>query len=182
MALLLGVWCTAVFATPSFQPLPTAMRGLAFTHVLKADSASCVLPFTMVGKLILVQGRADSTVGNFVLDTGAPDLVLNVTYFRQYVATEMADESQMGVTGEGSNVQKTTVKTFTLGSFNYYSAEASLVSLSAIENLRGVKILGLLGLGLFKDCELIIDYPKRLIPYKIAWSDFSFAVLPTLTP
>jgi hypothetical protein len=35
---------------------------------------------------------------------------------------------------------------------------------------------------LFKDCELIIDYPKRLIPYKIAWSDFSFAVLPTLTP
>ncbi|TAD86807.1 MAG: hypothetical protein EAY75_07095 [Bacteroidetes bacterium] len=117
----------------------------------------------MVGKLILVQARADSTAGSFVLDTGAPDLVLNPTYFRGYTPIEASDENQMSVVGQGGAVQKITIQTLALGSFKYANAEASLVNLSAIENLRGVKILGLLGLALFKDCEVIIDYSKRLI-------------------
>ena len=55
------------------------------------------------------------------------------------------------------------MKTFKLGTINYYNAEADLLNLGAIEKARGVKILGLLGVSLFKQCELIIDYEKGVI-------------------
>jgi hypothetical protein len=55
------------------------------------------------------------------------------------------------------------VKEVTFGAINYYNMEADLANLGHIENTRGVKILGLLGVELFKQCEMIIDYEKNLI-------------------
>lgn len=130
---------------------------------LHADTPTCSIPFTLAGKLILVKGHADSTVGNFIFDTGAQDLVLNSTYFRDYNIDHSADETQQSITGQGASVQRTTIKLFRLGTFKYYQAEAQLVSLRHIEDSRGVKILGLLGVSMFKDCEIIIDYKNSLI-------------------
>ncbi len=60
--------------------------------LIEADTASCIIPFTRVEKLILIKGRADSTEGNFIFDTGAPGLVLNVSYFRAYPVEETNEE------------------------------------------------------------------------------------------
>lgn len=130
---------------------------------LTSDTASCILPFTRVGKLILVKGRADTTEGNFIFDTGSPHLVLNNTYFRDYPLIQANFGEETSITGKGDIVARTTVKRFRLGTFTYHSTEADLVSLGHIENSRGVKILGLLGVSLFKQCEVIIDYEKNLI-------------------
>jgi hypothetical protein len=132
--------------------------------ILSADTASCVIPFTRVEKLILIKGKVDTTEGNFILDTGAPDLVLNVTYFRSYPVSpaENGDE-QKGITGSADFFGKTTVAKFKLGTFNYYRVDADLVSLANLESKRGVKILGLLGVSMFRQCEMIIDYEKNEI-------------------
>ena len=130
---------------------------------VQSDSSSCIIPFSLSGKLILVQGRADSILGNFVLDTGAPNLVLNSTYFRSYPVTVIHDENQASITGQGDMIERTMVREFQLGTLHYHRAIADLVSLGHIENIRGVKILGLLGVALFKDCELIIDYENNQI-------------------
>jgi hypothetical protein len=50
-----------------------------------------------------------------------------------------------------------------LGTINYIKARADLISLAHIENSKGLKILGLLGMQLFKQCEMIIDYDKSVI-------------------
>jgi hypothetical protein len=130
---------------------------------LTADTASCILPFTRAGKLILIKGKADTTEGNFILDTGSPNLVLNTTYFRDYPLTEGNYGEQTNINGHGDRTLRTTVKSFRLGTFTYHHAEADLVSLGHIENSKGTKILGLLGVSLFKQCEIIIDYEKNLI-------------------
>ncbi|MBK7441147.1 MAG: hypothetical protein IPI65_06360 [Bacteroidetes bacterium] len=39
------------------------------------------IPLKRVQNLFLIEARVDSLVGNFILDTGAPHLVLNKTYF-----------------------------------------------------------------------------------------------------
>lgn len=131
--------------------------------ILKAEVPSCTIPFTKAGKLILLKGRADTTEGNFILDTGAPYLVLNSTYFRNMERIHNQDEIQSSINGQGDLSQKTMVKQFDLGTFTYYQVETDLVNLGHIENARGVKILGLLGVALFKECELVIDYEKSLI-------------------
>jgi hypothetical protein len=131
--------------------------------IVKADTSSCIIPFTRVGKLILIKGKADTTEGNFVLDTGAPYLVLNNTYFRYMQSVHESDELQAGINGREDLAEKTVVKKFSLGTFTYYKVETDLLNLGHIENVRGVKILGLLGVAMFKQCELVIDYEKSVI-------------------
>ena len=131
--------------------------------IVQTDTPSCIIPFTKAGKLILIKGKADNVEGNFVLDTGAPLLVLNSTYFRNMEIMPAQGEIQTGINGEGSLAQKTMVKQFKLGTINYSKIETDLLNLGHIENVRGVKILGLLGVSMFKECELVIDYEKNEI-------------------
>lgn len=131
--------------------------------VIKTDSPSNIIPFTRAGNLILIQATADTTTGNFILDTGCPGLVLNHTYFRDYPASEIAHTHQTSITGTGETILQTTVRRFKMGSFNYYQPAAELLNLAHIEKSKGVKILGLIGVSMLKQCEMIIDYERNLI-------------------
>lgn len=128
-----------------------------------SDSSSCTIPFSRAGNLVLIRARADTTDGNFVLDTGCPHLVLNITYFRNYPLTESEEEERTSMAGTIAAVPQTMVKDFTLGSMKQYRLKADLVNLGHIENSRGVKILGLVGMQLLRQYEMIIDYEKNLI-------------------
>jgi hypothetical protein len=112
---------------------------------------------------MVVKATVDTTEGNFVLDSGAPNLVLNITYFRDYAVLQQNDGEQTSITGTGGSVVKTKIKKFNLGAFDYHNLEADLTNLGQIENSKGLKILGLLGLELFKQCEMIIDFEQSLI-------------------
>ena len=127
------------------------------------DSSSCIIPFNRVGNLILIKARADTIEGNFILDTGSPYLVLNVVYFRNYPVTPLSHEDQTSVSGTSAAVEQTSVKHFSFGSLNYYWEKAGLIDLGHIENSKGVKILGLIGLRQIQQCEIIIDYNASLI-------------------
>lgn len=127
----------------------------------RSDSASCVIPFRRAGNLILIQAKADTTTGSFILDTGAPNLVLNITYFRHYPSGR-ADPGG-GITGSVPAVAHTTVGEFSFGPIKYNNVQASVINLGHIEDTRGTKIFGLLGVNLFKQFEMIIDYERGLI-------------------
>jgi len=128
-----------------------------------ADSVSITIPFTRVGNLIMIKARVDTMEGNFVLDTGAPHLVLNITYFRDYPASQHNDAEQTGIGGATPTVTRSRVKEFEIGTMGYNNLDVDLVNLGHIENSKGVKILGLLGLDLFRQCEMIIDFEQGLI-------------------
>lgn len=132
-------------------------------NTIAEDSVSSVIPFSRAGNLIILRARADTMEGNFILDTGAPHLILNLTYFRHYKSTQKHDEEQSSITGPGAAIVKTMITDFRIGRLRYSRTDADMVNLGHIENTRGVKILGLLGLELFKDCELIIDFDNSLI-------------------
>lgn len=132
-------------------------------YTTQSDSASCTIPFNRVGNLIVVKAKVDSLEGNFVLDTGAPYLVLNITYFRDYPITVASDAEQTSITGQGTMQHKTSVGQLSFGLLNFYRTEADLVNLGSIENAKGIKVLGLLGVELFKQCEVLIDFEKSEI-------------------
>lgn len=132
-------------------------------YTLASDSASCIIPFNRVGNLMVVKAKADTTEGNFILDTGAPGLVLNITYFRDYPVITHHDGEQTSIGGSTAGIQKTTVKELSFGTFQYFKTEADLANLGQIENAKGIRVLGLLGVSLFRQCEMIIDFEKSLI-------------------
>jgi hypothetical protein len=129
---------------------------------VSADSSTFILPFNRVGNLILLQARADTTEGNFILDTGCPHLVLNITYFRHYPLLE-PDEERTGITASDFTAARTGVTSFSIGPLKYYRLKADLVNLGNIENTKGVKILGLIGMQLLSPFEMILDYEKNLL-------------------
>jgi len=130
---------------------------------IRTDSPTLTIPFTRAGNLIVIKARVDSTEGNFILDTGAPGLVLNLTYFRDYETTTETNTEQTGITGASATALKTSVKEFSIGTFNYDRIQADMANLGHIENSKNIKILGLIGLECFKSCEMIIDFENGLI-------------------
>ena len=132
-------------------------------HTLYSDSSTSIIPFNKSGNLIVVQAQVDTTRGNFILDTGSPYLVLNITYFRDYPVSIAHDEEQSTVAGRSATVSRTTVKDFSFGNMLLHRLNADMTNLGNIENAKGIKVLGLLGLELFKQCEMIIDFEKSLI-------------------
>jgi len=131
--------------------------------VVTSDTPSCTIPFNRAGNLIVIQARVDTTEGNFILDTGAPGLILNMTYFRHYPSASHTDEESGGITGEVSLSSATDVASLRLGPIRYSRIEAGRINLGHIENSKGLKVLGLLGMQLFKRFEMIIDYENNLI-------------------
>ncbi|MCW3073452.1 MAG: hypothetical protein JWP69_521 [Flaviaesturariibacter sp.] len=151
------------FASPIKKEPPVKFPVITLQTLPGADSLSCIIPFSRAGNLILIKAKADTTVGNFILDSGAPNLVLNLTYFRDYPTTHFSDGEQTNITGSTAPMLKTMVSKFELGTLSYSRLDADLANLGHLENTKRVKILGLLGMELFRQCEMIIDYEKSLI-------------------
>ena len=75
-------------------------RGSDFPDPIpQGESAKISIPIKRAGNLILMEVQIDSIVGNLILDTGAPHLVLNKTYFRNYPL--YGNVMASGITGGG---------------------------------------------------------------------------------
>jgi predicted aspartyl protease len=133
--------------------------------VIETDSADFIVPFSRAGNLILIKAKADNIEGSFILDTGAPGLILNTTYFRDYPLLEGSTNGEQsgGITGHVTDYGRTLIKKLSFGAVNYFKIEADRINLGHIENSKGIKIFGLLGVQLFKQFEMIIDYENSEI-------------------
>ncbi|MES2775010.1 MAG: retroviral-like aspartic protease family protein [Bacteroidota bacterium] len=135
------------------NPVPSEANSLA--------QNTRVIPFIRAGNLIVIKGIADTTEGNFILDTGAPGLILNLTYFRQYKQADT--EGRGSVAGAVVGAVQTLVDKFSFGGLEFNRLDADMINLGHIEDKRNIKILGLIGVSFFKDTEMIIDYEKMVI-------------------
>jgi predicted aspartyl protease len=139
--------------------LPETVWNLAITGTLISDPQGNVvgatIPLKRAGRLLLLEGAIDDVTGNFVLDTGSSELVLNKTYFRGSMTFD--DEEGGGVTGATSAVVRISVKRFLVSELSYSGVSADVIPLGHLENRRGVKILGLFGMSLMKNMEMVLD-------------------------
>lgn len=129
------------------------------------DTLICTIPFIKAGNLILIEADAGIGNGHFILDTGAPRLVLNLTYFRDVKAREMTTAG--GVSGGISQLMHTNVAVFKVGNYNYKNIDADVVPLGHIEDHIGVKVLGLIGVNMLKNFTMLIDYKSSTIKIKM---------------
>ena len=141
------------------KPIPILMDGVYLFGTPIADPQGnfigVTIPLKRVGRLLLLEGTIDNVIGNFILDTGSSGLVLNKTYFRNYILIE--DEEGGGVTGSTGIIARVNVKRLAVAGLIYTNIPADVTPLGHLENRRGVKILGLFGMSLLKNLEIVID-------------------------
>jgi len=156
------------FHATSQEPLGGGSSEVATAKEPEAvvDTDMITLPLKRAGRLLIIEAQVDSQKGNFIFDTGAPYLVLNKTYFRKY--KKRTSTTANGITATANDIQKVDIDTLQIKSISYAHLEADIVNLGEIENVRGIKILGLLGLNLFKGFEMEIDVQKSVLKlYKL---------------
>jgi hypothetical protein len=145
---VLGLEAQAPIALLDFGPAAAASR---FAE-LEESSAS----FDLRGGLIFVNAVVDGKQGRYVIDTGAPGLVLN------QAPQEGGDWSGNGVTG-CVGVEETMVEQFVLGNARFAHLNAYKVDLAYLEQSLGCEIDGLIGYEVLREMELVLDYPNRTI-------------------
>ncbi|MGF7073671.1 aspartyl protease family protein [Mucilaginibacter sp. R-33] len=140
----------------------TTINGITFKNVQPnpdpsptGDFKTLVIPIKRAGNLIVIEAQIDTLEGNFVLDTGAPYLVLNETYFRDL--PHVAEQESAGINGVAGSSFTTYIRNFNILDLHYPRLRADVTDLSSIENSKGIKILGLLGTRLFSDFAITID-------------------------
>ena len=154
----LGGWSDASY----YREFPESIRIDEQVSKMKftlSGQHQITIPLRQVGKLMVIEAKIDSLIGNFILDTGAPGLVLNKTYFRDYKTVYLQEGG--GVTGSAGEVMVKEVGSLSINNLEYKDLQAKVTDLSHIENKRGIKILGLIGIDLLKDFGMIIDFSGR---------------------
>ncbi len=119
------------------------------------------IPLYKLSKLILIKGEVRGESGYFIFDTGAPGLVLNEAHFEDYELDPTRKVT--GVNGQLHDARILYVRNLKLGEVAFKQQTADLIDLSHIEKKRNVKILGLLGVDLFRGVELEIDLHKHIL-------------------
>lgn len=128
------------------------------------DSAnSTTIPLKQVGHLFIIEADIDGQRGNFIFDTGATKLVLNKTYFRSYIKK---DRSAGGISGTNSEIGHAKVKHLEFSGMSFRNLDADVAYLGHIENRRGIRILGLIGMDILKKYEMIIDFRSLSLELK----------------
>ena len=134
---------------------------LTFPEAARTNVNTIYIPFSLVGRLMVVQAQVDTMSGNFIVDTGAERLVLNQQYFKPDGRSLEVNAS--GNTGSVASVSEMMVDTLLLDQLFVLNLRAHLVDLAHIELKKSTRIIGILGFNVFEDFELFIDFQNSRI-------------------
>jgi len=115
------------------------------------------IPFELNGGIIVVSAIYDGVYDKFVLDTGAPTVLIN-----QKVHPDSADTSGSDISGK-IHLKQIELNQFKLGNLSCENLEAYCLDLSHIESAKNQKFAGVIGHNLIKEHELLIDYQRELL-------------------
>lgn len=125
-----------------------------------------VIPLKRCGNLLLMEATVDSIVGDFIIDTGAPYLILNSTYFRNYPAKQTLQTA--GLNANTTTAIRSEIKNFNAQELQYKNVEVDITGLKQIEDKCNMRILGLMGANMFSSFLMRIDTRKnQLVLYRL---------------
>ncbi len=114
-------------------------------------------PFSFQRNLIFFPAKVNGKPGNFILDTGAPSLLLNNRGVKKG-----SGSNQLGIAAGGSvNITNQRVESFEMGGVDLGSRWALTLDLRAMEQRTGQQIDGYVGHDLIRNTELRIDFPAK---------------------
>ena len=148
-------------STPRLFVLALLFSLAAPSYAQSAGPVTVVrLPFDLVGGLIVLRNLPlNDRRGDFVLDTGCQyGLLLDQAAFRGHL--QPAPTRGLSATGVVAQ-QQVPVRRFQLGGVRYANLTAIATSLVPIRRVVGPRLLGLVGYGLLRDYEVVLDYAHR---------------------
>ncbi len=120
------------------------------------------VPFQVRGRIIFVKAMLNGREENFILDSGAPLLILNSKYFN---ADTMSGARAQGVGGSAA-VGRAKADTFNWHGIAMGHFDAISMDFSHLEKATHKKFKGLIGHSVFKDYAMTYDYKRKVITFE----------------
>lgn len=141
--------------------LAMAMGSQIFASEIFAPKKIIFIPFQTVGKLIMVKAEVEGKAGLIIVDTGAPQIILNSAHFDGLENT--LTSSTTGVEGTVPKTAYLSLKSFKIKELEVKNQMARVIDLSHLERSKGIEILGLVGFSVFRKHELHFDFRNKQI-------------------
>jgi hypothetical protein len=124
-----------------------------------------VIPFELADRLIVVQAEVNGVAGNFLLDSGAPVIMLNRSYFSagEIKTLPLNHGMPTGAGGLMSDVESTDNLTLNWGGLEINGQSGLVADLSHLEESVGVSITGLIGYAVLEPFQVQFDYQRKVV-------------------
>ena len=114
------------------------------------------VPFTMIEGMMLVEASMNQQRGNYIIDTGAPTLVINEK------PTASGYTAGRGIS-KGLVTDEVIIKNFNWSGIFKTNIDAFKVDISHLEKVSGRPIAGIIGYDILKEVELLVDYQTQTV-------------------
>lgn len=118
------------------------------------------IPFRFVDNLLLVEATINGETGEFILDTGAPDLILNQAHFNG-IRVPWALNDVVDFNGKASEARVLAVKGFSIGAMEIKKQHALCIDFTSVERLKKIRLLGVIGYAVLKDLDILFDFDQQ---------------------
>lgn len=129
----------------SHEPSGAALSGFSTTN------------FELAGGMVIVKATLDGQVGDFILDTGSPGIILN-----SQTDDFQSIQTASGVGGE-MEIGTVELKNFEWGIIRKDKMQGFVLDVSHLEAACGRDIMGLIGFEVLKNYELLFDYGNKTV-------------------
>ena len=121
------------------------------------DDYTTRIPFKLVDRLILIEGKYRNQKGMFILDTGSERLLLNKAHFSDLKQTYDRKVSSNGVLDYVDDPVEKRVRKILFQNLSIQNKRSHIIDMSHIEKNKKVRILGIIGYNVLKDYEIFVD-------------------------
>lgn len=119
------------------------------------------VPFVMARHLIAVKVQLEGEERTFLLDSGAPVVVLNSKYTKADPSIERTLSASKGVNGEIKGMGVHQVGELEFAGIKMEDEEVITMDLAHLEEELESEVYGLIGYDMVKDYDLLLDYDKQ---------------------
>lgn len=133
------------------------------TEIVKNEAPVVEVPFELAGKLIAVTVFLNGKERKFILDSGAPKVILNAKYLPAKADSVQALSSSKGVSGPIGGMNIDTVEQLSFAGIQLQQQQVITLDLSHLEAALDYEFHGLIGFELIKDYDLVFDYKNRIL-------------------
>lgn len=155
MVFLLIVLSNSVFGQQSIAFLNKPnLEVRSLSSSIPANSQA--IPMEVIRGMIYLEAEMNGQKGQFILDTGAPMLIVNQK-------TKPENTKNALSFGEGISVTETQVASFNLANIQQENIDALALDISHLEKASGKDIMGLIGYNVLAQFELFFDFDHQLL-------------------
>lgn len=128
-----------------------------FTKAEILDEYTTRIPFTLVDRLIVIEGMHKDKKGMFIVDTGSEKLLLNKVHFSHLITRNNKIERTTGVLDFVDDPVEKRIQQLLFNGLSINNKRSNIIDMSHIEQSKKIKILGIIGYNVLKDYEVFID-------------------------